>query len=214
VAQGRVQRDSYHHGDLANALTVAATDLARCGGPEAVVLREAARKVGVSATAAYRHFAGHGELIHAVKRAAQAGIVASMRAELAAGEPVPDPGAEAQRRLRALGRGYVRFALAEPGLFRTAYCRADGSHEQSTAGMLESPAFQLLSRTLDDLAAAGLLRPERRPVGESAAWSAAHGLAMLLLDGPLARLPAEQREPLVEGVLDTVIAGLCGQPGI
>ena len=61
----------YHHGDLANALTAAATELARDGGPEAVVLREAARKVGVSATAAYRHFAGHGDLIHAVKELAQ-----------------------------------------------------------------------------------------------------------------------------------------------
>ncbi|HKS99193.1 MAG TPA: TetR family transcriptional regulator, partial [Rugosimonospora sp.] len=85
MEQGRLRRESYHHGDLANALTVAATDLARSGGPEAVVLREAARQVGVSATAAYRHFAGHGELIHAVKQAAQAGIADCMRAELAAG---------------------------------------------------------------------------------------------------------------------------------
>ncbi|HKT00253.1 MAG TPA: TetR-like C-terminal domain-containing protein, partial [Rugosimonospora sp.] len=98
---------------------------------------------------------------------------------------------------------------------RTAVCRAEGGQaEHHAAGILESPAFQLLSRTMDDLVAAGLVRPERRPIGESAAWSAAHGLAMLLLDGPLAGLPAEQREPLVEGVLDTVIAGLCGLPGI
>ena len=55
MAQDNLRRDRYHHGDLANALTLAATDLAREGGPEAVVLRQAARQVGVSATAAYRH---------------------------------------------------------------------------------------------------------------------------------------------------------------
>src|SRR5215468_7175665 len=115
-------RGTYHHGDLANALTVAATQLAREGGPEAVVLREAARSVGVSATAAYRHFAGHGDLIHAVKERAQAALADRMRAELAAGEPLDDPGLDALRRLGAIGLGYLSFALTEPGLFRTAFC--------------------------------------------------------------------------------------------
>lgn len=203
-----MKRDSYHHGDLANALTVAATDLARAGGPEAVVLREAARKVGVSATAAYRHFAGHGDLIHAVKESAQAGLAESMQEELARGEPLPDPTAEMVRRLGALGRGYLRFALAEPGLFRTAFCRSDKGHEANTAGMLEAPAFRMLSETLDDMVAAGMLAPERRPFGEVAAWSAVHGLAMLLLDGPLAAMPESERDDLIEGVLGTVISGL------
>jgi AcrR family transcriptional regulator len=210
VRKTGVSRDSYHHGDLANALTTAATDLARTGGPEAVVLREAARKVGVSATAAYRHFAGHGDLIHAVKEAAQADLARSMEAELAASDPLPDPAAEAVRRLRALGRGYVRFALAEPGLFRTAFCRFDKGHEEATAGMLNSPAFQMLSETLDALVTAGLLPPHRRPFGETAAWSTAHGLAMLLLDGPLNTVPDSERPRLIEGALDAVVTGLCG----
>ena len=47
-------RSSYHHGDLPNALTDAATEMAREGGPDAVVLRAAARAAGVSAAAAYR----------------------------------------------------------------------------------------------------------------------------------------------------------------
>src|SRR5215475_796947 len=113
-------RGSYHHGDLANALSSAALDLARRGGPEAVVLREAARQVGVSATAAYRHFAGHGELLHAVKDQAQSELAGRMREELGRLPVEPDPVQHAVRQLRALGTGYVRFALTEPGLFRTA----------------------------------------------------------------------------------------------
>jgi AcrR family transcriptional regulator len=204
-----VKRDSYHHGDLANALTGAAIDLARRGGPEAVVLREAARTVGVSATAAYRHFAGHGDLIHAVKEKAQAVLTASMEAELAATDPLPDPADDAVRRLRALGRAYVHFAEAEPGLFRTAFCREDKSAEDANAGMLNSRAFQLLGETLDDLLAAGRLVPERRPCAEVAAWASVHGMAMLLIDGPLGALPPDERQGLVDAVVDTVVSGLC-----
>jgi AcrR family transcriptional regulator len=207
-------RRNYHHGDLANALTAAATQLARDGGPEAVVLREAARKVGVSATAAYRHFAGHGELIHAVKDHAGEQLAASMRTELARTEPCPDPGDEALRRLRALGIGYLRFALAEPGLFRTAFCRADiyAGHPGGAqdADMMASPAYQMLSETIDALLSCGLMPPERRPHAEVFAWSVVHGLAMLLLDGPLSHLPESDREPAIERALDRVADGLTG----
>ena len=206
----------YHHGDLANALTAAATELAREGGPEAVVLREAARKVGVSATAAYRHFAGHGDLIHAVKELAQDRLAESMRAELAASEPLTNESDEALRRVRALGLGYLRFAIAEPGLFRTAFCRADKDYldrgtEQHMTGIATSPAFQMLGETLDALVTAGLLPPERRPFADMHAWSAVHGLAMLLLDGPLNQLPDDDREQVIARVLDGVIYGLVGR---
>jgi AcrR family transcriptional regulator len=198
----------YHHGDLANALTGAATQLAREGGPEAVVLREAARSVGVSATAAYRHFAGHGELMHAVKERAGAALADRMRTELAAGEPATDPQGEALRRLAAIGLGYLGFALAEPGLFRTAFCRAEGGPEEAAAEMTSAPAFQLLAEALDSLVTVGLLAAERRPFAEIFAWSCTHGLAMLLLDGPLSQLGEPERAVVIENTLARVVAGL------
>jgi AcrR family transcriptional regulator len=208
VAQANLRRDRYHHGDLANALTVAATDLAQQGGPEAVVLREAARQVGVSATAAYRHFAGHGDLIREVKERCQAALAEHMRAEVDAGEPAADPRQEAVRRLRALGRGYIGFALAEPGLFRTAFCHAESPREKGFE-MFGSPAFAMLSAVLDELAALGLITPANRPYTETVAWSSAHGLAALLVDGPLTGLPDEQREAVIERTLDATVAGIC-----
>jgi AcrR family transcriptional regulator len=208
VAQGNLRRDRYHHGDLANALTVAATDLARQGGPEAVVLREAARKVGVSATAAYRHFAGHGDLIHEVKERCQALLAEHMRVEVDASSPDADPRAEAVRRLRALGQGYIRFALAEPGLFRTAFCHAETPREQ-TFDMIDSPAFAMLTNILDELMSLGLIPPEERPYAEMVAWSSAHGLAALLVDGPLGWLPEELRDAAVKRTLDATVTGIC-----
>ncbi len=156
MTQPNLRRRAYHHGDLANALTDAATGLARHGGPEAVVLREAARQVGVSATAAYRHFAGHGDLIHEVKERCQTALAEYMRAEVDAGTPAADRREEAVRRLRALCRGYIRFAVAEPGLFRTAFCKAESPREDDFR-MIESPAFQMLARTLDELTELGMI---------------------------------------------------------
>jgi AcrR family transcriptional regulator len=49
-------RDSYHHGDLRNALISSAVRLIEQRGEASFSLREAARDVGVSANAAYRHF--------------------------------------------------------------------------------------------------------------------------------------------------------------
>ncbi len=63
-------RSTYHHGDLRRALLTATFELARAGGPEAVVLREATRRVGVVPNAAYRHFADRPTLLSSVCDAA------------------------------------------------------------------------------------------------------------------------------------------------
>ncbi|AYN34583.1 TetR/AcrR family transcriptional regulator [Streptomyces albus] len=206
-------RARYHHGDLRNALIEAAIELAALGGPEKVVLREAARTVGVSPTAAYRHFGGHGDLLEAVKVRGQQALADSMAEAVAALPGLDDPGEEAERTAKAIGRGYLRFALDQPGLYRTAFCRTPLDEEDDFNG-LQAPdrpafaAFVLLSEALDALVAAGRMRPENRPGAEAAAWSSVHGLALLILDGPLARLPGEERDAVIEGTLATLVAGL------
>jgi AcrR family transcriptional regulator len=203
-----VTRHGYHHGDLANALTTAATELARQGGPEAVVLRAAARQVGVSATAAYRHFADHNALVLVVKHRAQDELVEAMRAELARLPAADDPGTAGLARLRALGAGYLRFALTEPGLFRAAFCKLDEPPAEVRGLIDGAPAYQLLGEVLDDLVDAGVVPPARRPLAEVAAWAPVHGLAHLILDGPLAALGPDERAAALSRTVDTIIAGL------
>src|SRR5680860_1742535 len=98
---------SYHHGDLRRALIEAGTALARAGGPDAVVLREVTRQVGVTANAAYRHFADRDALVAAVCSDAQTAVALTMEAELAEVEPSGDDGADACAHLRAVGAGYL-----------------------------------------------------------------------------------------------------------
>src|SRR5690606_30000670 len=95
--------------------------LAREGGPDAVVLREATRRVGVSPNAAYRHFADRDALLHAVSAAAQAELAAAIEEEFEKAPPRRDAQSVARAHLRGIGAAYVRFAVENPGLFRAAF---------------------------------------------------------------------------------------------
>ena len=59
-------KEPYHHGNLRHALTVAAAHLVEQHGSDGLSLREAARAVGVTANAAYRHFDDKAALLTAV----------------------------------------------------------------------------------------------------------------------------------------------------
>ncbi len=204
-------RSTYRHGDLRRALLEAGIALARSGGPEAVVLREVTRQAGVVPNAAYRHFGSRQELLKAVRAAALSASAAAMEAELAAvpaGLPPPDA---ARAALRAIGTGYLRFAQAENGLFRTAYAASDdlaGPGDPARAGPSGKNPFQLLGEALDQMVAAGLMSPERRPGAEFLAWSAVHGLAMLVLDGPLGPVVGPQMQQVGQRLIDMVEHGL------
>jgi len=207
------ERETYRHGDLRNALLQAGIALAREGGPEAIVLREATRRAGVVPNAAYRHFAGRQDLIEAVRGAALAELARAMEAELAAA-PKDGTAADAARAgLRAVGQGYLRFAREQTGLFLTTFpfpndVRAEADPDPAKAGPGGLNPFQLLGAALDRLVAAGVLPAARRPGAEFLAWSAVHGLALLAIDGPLRHVPAPFTAQLGQRLLDMVEQGI------
>lgn len=204
-------RETYHHGDLRRALLDAGLELAQEGGPDAVVLREATRRVGVSANAAYRHFADRDALLAEVVDRAQSKAADVIAAATAAVPEDAGPAAVARARFRAVGVGYLRFAMDEPGLFRTAFgVPTDLSRAASAASAGEGgrTPFQLLSDALDEMLATGALPAEHRPGAELLAWSAVHGLAMLALEGPLRSLPHEMVDQLTPRLVRMVDLGL------
>lgn len=201
----------YHHGNLREVLVEAGVELARSGGPSAVLLRAASRQAGVSHNAAYRHFANQEDLLAAVAERCMTrlGLLMIERSSLVTAR---GPVRRARARLEAIGRAYIDFARTEPGWFRTAFSSArphpaDGPTREPTladgtdADQTTSP-YLLLSARLDELVDVGALTAERRHGAEYAAWSAVHGLSSLLLDGPLRDLP----EPEVEHAITTVLA--------
>jgi AcrR family transcriptional regulator len=206
-------RSTYHHGDLRNALVDEAVAAAREHGPSAVVLRDIARRVGVSHNAGYRHFASRDDLLAAVAERGLAELADRMQAALRETGTAPAEAAPvvALRRLRAIGRSYIRFAVSEPGLFRTIWASPANPAARSTGQAIfpDRPGpYQLLNRVLDELVVAGALPEDRRPYSETAAWSAVHGLATLLIDGPLKDLPPDEIERATDRLCDIVEAGL------
>lgn len=114
--------------------------------------------------------------------------------------------------MRAIGRGYVRFALREPGLFTVAFNRKGRSRGPADGpGDSGQSAKELLEWALDDLVVVGLLTPADRPAASTAAWASVHGLSLLLL-GPLADVPMAEREALIESTLDLVGRGMIIRP--
>lgn len=200
----------YHHGNLREALVEAGVDLARAGGPNAVLLRAASRAAGVSHNAAYRHFANQEDLLAAVAQRCMTklSLLMAERMDLVTAR---GPVRRAQARLQAIGRAYIDFARTEPGWFRTAFASARPHHVETPrpeeAGAIPGP-FEVLNARLDELVAVGALTPARRVGAEYAAWATVHGVSSLLLDGPLRDLPEPEVERVIDAALGVVNRGL------
>jgi AcrR family transcriptional regulator len=186
-------------GAVRRGLIAAGLAMARSGGPDAVVLREAVRRVGVAPNAAYRHFADRDALLNAVCLAAMHELAHRMETEIARVAAPHGTREGAQARLAAVGVAYLDFATAEPGLFETAFAvprHLEYATGERAAGEERTP-LQLLQGVLDELVEAGVLPPERRPGAEYAVWASVHGMAMLISQGPLRQLPQSEKDRLI-----------------
>jgi AcrR family transcriptional regulator len=184
--------------------------MTRTRDPDAVVLREPTRMVGVVPNAAYRHFADRDELLAAVCAAAMRELATRMAAGVARVRGQHGDPAAALRRLRAIGLAYLEFAHEEPGLFATAFALP----QQHTYGAPDGEDGQErtplghLRAALDELVDAGVLQPRRRDGIEYPIWSAVHGLAVLTGPGPLRAVPDTVRQHLEELTFSFIEDGL------
>lgn len=194
-ARGRRPR-----GAVRDGLVAAGLELARTGGPDAVVLREATRMVGVVPNAAYRHFADRDELLAAVCAAAMRELADRMAADVARVRGEYGDAAAAFGRLRAIGEAYLEFAREEPGLFATAFAvPQQHAYDAADAGAgADRTPLGHLRAVLDELVDAGVLDRRRRDGIEYPIWSEVHGLAVLTGAGPLRAIPDATRDHLTE----------------
>lgn len=190
-------RSTYHHGDLRAALLRAANELLEEGAPFS--LRAIARRAGVSPTAPYRHFADRG----AVESALAVQGMHDLMTDLAEVGDVPRTPAD----LAEMGVAYVRFALRRPGLYRLMF---DNECDDTNDARVQA------SSTLHDhLGAAmkGVLPQADSQVLATAAWSMAHGLASLHLDGKLSRTSPQEVDALVRSAFLAVLEPLASASG-
>lgn len=177
MSQQQLRRNSYHHGNLKQALIEAATGMILESGIASVTMRALARRVGVSPAAYSYHFPDKRSLLMAIATEGFRKLNVFFEPARSVGDP--------RERLRALGERYIDFALAYPGHYRVMF----GDHSALDHGdpdeefLRESgAAFQTLLHAMEEVIPAG---PDTACAldgaldGALTVWSQIHGAVLL-----------------------------------
>ncbi len=191
----------HHHGDLRRALLAAVAEVVLDGGPDAVTLRECARRAGVSHSAAAPHFGDKRGLLTAFAAEGEERLAAAMRAAL---DALPE-GADPAARLAATGRGYIAFARANPAHFRLMF-RTDLLDRSEPAWQEAGKAsFAILSDAMEALVPG--MDPRMRRARLALAWAGVHGFCTLRAEGAGTELwTPEVAEDLLALIVDACTA--------
>jgi AcrR family transcriptional regulator len=174
----KAKKTSYHHGRLREALLAAALELVREQGAAALSLREVARRAGVSHAAPAHHFGDKAGLLTALAVEGFRLFAAAQRAGAARG------GDDPQLRFGWLGWAYVMFAAEHRAYFEVMFRPELLRRDDPTLAEVGLAAYEILLEGVR--AALGDPTPDALTVNATLAWSQAHGLATLWLDGNLA----------------------------
>jgi AcrR family transcriptional regulator len=198
-------RGTYHHGDLRNGFIQAALVLVAERGVHGFSLRQAARALGVSPSAAYRHFADKDALLDAIASEGVKQMAASMRAAGESAAPEGDVSARAiVARLWAHADALVEFAVSNPAYFRVMSVRPHGQDISSPT----DECAALAAGTFDALVAAGGLAESDRHRALLATWAGLFGLATLFSESMHGADDAGFRRSALDAVLRTASLGL------
>ncbi|MBR1233216.1 TetR/AcrR family transcriptional regulator [Bradyrhizobium sp. AUGA SZCCT0177] len=204
----------YHHGDLRRVLIDAALQLVGEGGPDAVSVREAARRAGVSPGAPFRHFPSRDALMNAVAEEAQRRFRAEIEAALAEA-PASNPANKPLGRFRCLGLAYLRWAMRNPTHFEIISSRRFFDHDEA-AGVSHDNAelIDLTERTLAEAFAQGQLRSADLKQVQIAGRALVYGFARMNIDGHFPRwgVAGADAERTAEAILDLFIEGIAKVP--
>ncbi len=198
--KGEGGRDSYHHGNLREALITSALALIAERGPAGFTFAEVARAAGVSAAAPYRHFRDRNALVAEIARQGFERFATAL--EQAWNDGRPDPVAAIEN----CGRAYLAFARREPASYAAMF--EPGFPLEDDAGLLRASenAFGVVRRAAE--AACGTHRGAgARPPAVMVAlhiWAMSHGIASLFVgrtDAMRRKLPMTPEDLLEAGLL-------------
>jgi AcrR family transcriptional regulator len=177
---GPKKASSYHHGGLRAALIRSAREILESEGYEALTLRAAARRAGVSQAAPYNHFADKAALLAAIAALGFMEFAAAMRREM-------DAAADPEARLNAAGIAYVAFATNNPGLFKLMF--GSNVHQESGNPDLDAArisAYEVLRGAVQSVQALRPGHPEHEELESLRSWALVHGLATMINEGTIA----------------------------
>jgi AcrR family transcriptional regulator len=192
--EGGAQADAFRE-----RIVQASTELIREQGLSALSMREVARRAGVSHQAPYYYFADREAIIGAI---AEQGF-AMMREYVQ--RSVPERAGAPHDAIMAAGHAYLEFAFAHPAHFRVMFRPELVSPERhpnvQDQGLRACDTFY---RIVSEAVAAGLPAEPGVDALFLLCWSLVHGLACLVLDGPLdVVMPNMDRQAQLRDVMST-----------
>ena len=172
--------DTYHHGNLRPELLQVAANIISEQGLEHLTIRTLSKRVGVSRTALYRHFADKSALLCAIAEDGFNKLTSRYR------EINKDTSRQASERLQEIGRTYVEFAIKNPGRYRLMFGHEIMQRKRSPElikaaqetfhefrSTVEAAQREANNAYVDPLELANL------------SWAVVHGLSNLIIDGQI-----------------------------
>lgn len=195
---------SYHHGDLKTVLLAFARAQMESVSIDGLSMREIAKAVGVSHTAAYRHFTDKRALLDAV---AVQGFEEMRQACLSAAENAPK---NARARLKACGLAYVRVALLSPRLLAHMFIAVSDAQASTALMNAGTRLFELLCTLVAEGQEWEAFRCGDPRQLSHACWAMVHGLSTLLGSGLLKGYENQHGALILsaEQAIDTFLDGL------
>jgi AcrR family transcriptional regulator len=167
------------HGDVRRLVLDAAIAIIETDGAESLSMREVARRAGVSHQAPYHYFGDRSGIFAAISQEGFSALAHAFQ------QVQTDGTLDSTSPAKAGFTAYMRFAREHIGHFRVMF-RADisGLSSHPEAHQCAEEAFaelrNMVARTIGDSA-----DPQDALTFALMMWSQAHGLATLMLDGPL-----------------------------
>ena len=196
-----VPKKPYHHGSLDQALVEAGMEAVRDVGISKISLRELARAVGVSSSAAYRHFPSREYFEMRVSQRCREALAQAMNdasSRIVGGNTKR----RSVERFEALGRAYVQFAMSSPTLFEAAFSR-----NEVVVDRLDDPSPWLsLTDSVEQMIDAGVIPSARRKDVPMIAWSGVHGIATIVTSSiwPAGVSADQQIEAVIAGIIRSI----------
>ncbi|WP_091066260.1 TetR/AcrR family transcriptional regulator [Micromonospora humi] len=181
--------------DLQARLVRVGVELLEREGPDALTLREIARRAGVSHGAPRRHFPTHSALLAAIAREGYQHLGREVAETIDNTDPDP------HQQLLALGRLYLRFARTHHGMFALMFrhdlLRGNGIGLRDASDHLFGVLVDLVARARPELTGT-----PTAPVVAGALWANLHGIAALRQWGSLQLMVRDDDvEPLLRAAL-------------
>jgi AcrR family transcriptional regulator len=191
----------YHHGDLEGALIPAVRRLLERDGVGGFSIAEACKEIGVSTAAPYKHFADKQDILNHVAMSGFEDMKTEMETAIAGH---PD---NATRRIAAMGKTYVAFALANPGTFKLMFGSNPHIKENETVQTTGQSCYDVLVREVARYLGSTADAEDSRRLSVLL-WTFVHGVASLSMDKDYsaAKMPVDT-DQLIDVATERLLAG-------